>query len=70
MKKFLLKHLLKLKDQHGMVNDEAVDALIEAFQDELWEMMQADDRFSSRSHERKELEFRQYCNDTILSIIY
>lgn len=70
MKKFILKQLLKLKDQHGMVNDEAVDTLIEAFQDELWEMMQSDDRFSNRSHERKELEFRQYCNDTILSIIY
>lgn len=67
-KDFLLTNLIKLKDIHWEVDEDALNAVVEYFRDELRYKMDRDESFANLSHKQKEASFDQYCADTILSI--
>ena len=67
-KQFILKNLLKLRDKNWEINTEAVDNLVDAFRDELWERFDLDPQFDSYEETMREIKFEERAREMILSI--
>lgn len=67
-KQFILKNLLKLRDKNWEINTEAVDNLVDAFRDELWERFDLDPQFDSYEETMREVKFEERAREMILSI--
>lgn len=67
-KNFILRNLLKLRDKYGEIDTEAVDNLVDAFRDELWERFDSDPQFDSYEETRREIKFEERAREMILSI--
>lgn len=67
-KSFLLKNLLKLRDQFWEVDNEALENVIEYFRDELQLRFNLEQRLDLPEGMKRDETFEQYCADTILSI--
>lgn len=67
-KTFLLKNLLKLRDQFWEVDNETLDNVIEYFRDELQLRFDLDETYATYEGQRRIEAFEQYCADTILAI--
>lgn len=67
-KNFILKNLLKLRDKNWEINADAVDNLVDAFRDELWERFDSDPQFDSYEETRREIKFEEWAREMILSI--
>lgn len=71
-KNFILKNLLKLRDYHGEINNEAVDNLVDAFRDELYQLRDADEL--SQKYEQgsvlREEAFEEWAREQFISLTY
>jgi len=67
-KQFILKNLLKLRDKNWEINADAVDNLVDAFRDELWERFDSDPQFDSYEKTMREIKFEERAREMILSI--